>query len=180
VHDLRGSTDAGGQPLEVTERAIADEVAAAADLVKGKADGIPVAVVRGLAGFVTADDGPGATVLLRAVSADWFRLGHVESVWAALGVPLDQAESPSVLPESVQHRVSRAVQVALHGLERPAGLDVVVREEGIELLGDAFGCGLVAARLTAALWAEDLHGEVVTGYHDGHAEVRVRQRELSD
>ena len=40
--------------------AVADEVAAAADLVKGKADGIPAAVVRGLDGLVTADDGPGA------------------------------------------------------------------------------------------------------------------------
>ncbi|MEO5680548.1 MAG: coenzyme F420-0:L-glutamate ligase [Acidimicrobiales bacterium] len=48
VVDLRGSTDALGRALQVTEVCIADEVAAAAELVMGKARGVPVAVVRGL------------------------------------------------------------------------------------------------------------------------------------
>jgi coenzyme F420-0:L-glutamate ligase/coenzyme F420-1:gamma-L-glutamate ligase len=48
VVDLRGSTDAYGRELQVTEVAVADEIAAAAELVMGKATGIPVAVVRGL------------------------------------------------------------------------------------------------------------------------------------
>ena len=48
LEDLRGATDHDGRPLAVTMRALADEVAAAADLVKGKADGIPAALVRGL------------------------------------------------------------------------------------------------------------------------------------
>ncbi len=48
VVDLRGSTDALGRELKVTEVAVADEIAAAADLVMGKAKGVPVAVVRGL------------------------------------------------------------------------------------------------------------------------------------
>ncbi len=48
VVDLRGTTDAGGQELQVTEVAVADELAGAAELVMGKADGIPVAVVRGV------------------------------------------------------------------------------------------------------------------------------------
>jgi coenzyme F420-0:L-glutamate ligase/coenzyme F420-1:gamma-L-glutamate ligase len=48
VVDLRGSTDALGRELQVTEVAVADEIAAATDLVMGKATGIPVAVVRGL------------------------------------------------------------------------------------------------------------------------------------
>ncbi len=46
--DLRGTTDALGRELQVTEVAIADEVAAAAELVMGKAAGVPVAIVRGL------------------------------------------------------------------------------------------------------------------------------------
>jgi coenzyme F420-0:L-glutamate ligase/coenzyme F420-1:gamma-L-glutamate ligase len=46
--DLRGSEDAMGHELQVTEVAVADEIAAAAELVMGKADGIPVAIVRGL------------------------------------------------------------------------------------------------------------------------------------
>ncbi|MGL5860796.1 MAG: coenzyme F420-0:L-glutamate ligase, partial [Phycicoccus sp.] len=50
LDDLRGANDADGRPLAVTSRAVADEVAAAADLVKGKARGIPAALVRGLPG----------------------------------------------------------------------------------------------------------------------------------
>jgi coenzyme F420-0:L-glutamate ligase/coenzyme F420-1:gamma-L-glutamate ligase len=48
VVDLRGTADAGGRPLEVTEVAVADELAGAADLVMGKADAVPVAVIRGV------------------------------------------------------------------------------------------------------------------------------------
>ena len=47
VLDLRGSTDHEGRELTATEVAVADELAGAADLVMGKADRIPVAVVRG-------------------------------------------------------------------------------------------------------------------------------------
>jgi coenzyme F420-0:L-glutamate ligase/coenzyme F420-1:gamma-L-glutamate ligase len=48
VVDLRGTTDALGREMQVTEVAIVDEIASAAELVMGKASGIPVAVVRGL------------------------------------------------------------------------------------------------------------------------------------
>ena len=48
VDDLRGTTDASGHLLEATIAAVADEIAGAADLVKGKASGMPVAIVRGL------------------------------------------------------------------------------------------------------------------------------------
>ena len=48
VLDLRGTEDAEGHELQVTEVAVADEIAAAAELVMGKADGIPVAIVRGV------------------------------------------------------------------------------------------------------------------------------------
>ncbi len=48
VIDLRGSTDALGQELQVTEVAVADELAAAAELVMGKSRSVPVAVVRGV------------------------------------------------------------------------------------------------------------------------------------
>jgi coenzyme F420-0:L-glutamate ligase / coenzyme F420-1:gamma-L-glutamate ligase len=48
VFDLRGTEDARGRELQVTEVAIADEVAAAAELVMGKAAAVPVAIVRGL------------------------------------------------------------------------------------------------------------------------------------
>jgi coenzyme F420-0:L-glutamate ligase/coenzyme F420-1:gamma-L-glutamate ligase len=48
VVDLRGTTDAGGRELQVTEVCLADELAAAAELVMGKAAGVPVAIIRGV------------------------------------------------------------------------------------------------------------------------------------
>ena len=57
LDDLRGSTDSYGQILEVTVTALADELAATADLVKGKLASIPVALVRGLGELVTAAAG---------------------------------------------------------------------------------------------------------------------------
>ena len=56
IDDLRGSTDANGRLLSVTERCIADEIAAAADLVKGKATGVPAAHIRGLGQYVRNSD----------------------------------------------------------------------------------------------------------------------------
>jgi coenzyme F420-0:L-glutamate ligase/coenzyme F420-1:gamma-L-glutamate ligase len=53
--------------------AVADEVAAAADLVKDKDAGVPAAIVRGLAELVTEDDGPGAAAIQRPAPEDLFR-----------------------------------------------------------------------------------------------------------
>jgi len=78
LDDLSGTLDASGQVLRVTAPAIGDEIAAAADLVKGKASGCPVAVVRGLGEFVV-DDAAGARVLQRDPAQDWFRLGSDEA-----------------------------------------------------------------------------------------------------
>ena len=57
--DYRGTEDSFGNSLEVTLDAVADEIAAAADLVKGKASGMPVAVVRGLATWSRPGTAPG-------------------------------------------------------------------------------------------------------------------------
>ncbi len=67
--DLRGSRDSQGRELAVTEVAVADEIAAAADLAMGKADGVPAAVVRGLA--VPTGNGR-ATDLVRSPGEDLF------------------------------------------------------------------------------------------------------------
>ena len=77
--DLRGENDANGRPLHVTQAVIVDEIAGAADLVKGKTTGIPVAVVRGLARFVTHPDAPGARTLSRTGDDDMFRFGTAEA-----------------------------------------------------------------------------------------------------
>lgn len=79
VDDLRGTTDAGGRPLDVTVTVVADELAAAADLVKGKAAGLPVAVVRGMGDLVGPLGLPGARSLVRAPEQDMFRLGSDEA-----------------------------------------------------------------------------------------------------
>ncbi len=73
LDDWRGRRDAGGRELEATVVAVADEVAAAADLVRGKASGVPAAIVRGLDRYVTEDDGPGAVALRRPHDEDLFR-----------------------------------------------------------------------------------------------------------
>jgi coenzyme F420-0:L-glutamate ligase/coenzyme F420-1:gamma-L-glutamate ligase len=72
VVDLRGSEDAKGHQLQVTEVAVADEIAAAAELVMGKADGIPVAIVRGLdAGWLR--ESSVKAEIVRPSSEDLFR-----------------------------------------------------------------------------------------------------------
>jgi len=79
IDDLRGSTDAGGRALSVTLPAVADEIAGATDLVKGKAAGLPVAIVRGLGHLVSGLDEPGARALVRPAAQDMFRLGSDEA-----------------------------------------------------------------------------------------------------
>ncbi|MFF9583362.1 coenzyme F420-0:L-glutamate ligase [Streptomyces achromogenes] len=88
LDDLRGGTDAYGNPLSATIVATADELAAAGDLVKGKAAGRPVAVVRGLPHVVdpgTADGtDEGARALVRRAQDDMFRLGTSEAIREAV------------------------------------------------------------------------------------------------
>jgi coenzyme F420-0:L-glutamate ligase/coenzyme F420-1:gamma-L-glutamate ligase len=73
LDDWRGRSDASGRELRATWIAIADEAAAAADLVRTKDSRQPAVVVRGLERHVTADDGPGAAGLLRPLDEDLFR-----------------------------------------------------------------------------------------------------------
>jgi len=73
LDDWRGRNDAAGRELEATEIAIADEAAAAADLVRDKASSVPVAIVRGLGRYVAEEDGPGAAALRRPREDDLFR-----------------------------------------------------------------------------------------------------------
>lgn len=85
LDDLRGGTDAYGNPLVATVVATADELAAAGDLVKGKAQGRPVAVVRGLPHVVSqTDDDEGARALVRGARDDMFRLGTSEAIRQAV------------------------------------------------------------------------------------------------
>ena len=93
LHGYGGAHDAHGNELVVTEVAVADEIAAAADLVKGKLTGIPVAVVRGLS---LHDDGSNGHTLVRAGEEDLFWLGTEEAI--AMG-----RRQAQLLRRSVRH-----------------------------------------------------------------------------
>ncbi|WP_456786561.1 coenzyme F420-0:L-glutamate ligase [Cellulomonas sp. P5_C5] len=79
LDDLRGQVDTFGRPLVMTQAAVADEIASAGELVKGKAEGRPLAVVRGLGHLVTDEDGPGARALVRLGAEDMFAQGSAEA-----------------------------------------------------------------------------------------------------
>lgn len=79
LEDLRGTVDTYGRPLQVSMAAVADELASAAELVKGKSSGRPVAVVRGTGHLVTDEDGPGARALVRLGPDDMFVQGSAEA-----------------------------------------------------------------------------------------------------
>jgi coenzyme F420-0:L-glutamate ligase / coenzyme F420-1:gamma-L-glutamate ligase len=73
LDDWRGRADRSGRELAATEVAIADEIAAAADLARNKLSGTPAVIVRGLGHHISAEDGPGAAPLRRAEADDLFR-----------------------------------------------------------------------------------------------------------
>ncbi|MGA8047724.1 MAG: coenzyme F420-0:L-glutamate ligase [Dermatophilaceae bacterium] len=165
LDDHRGGVDADGRELSVTVIAVADEIAAAADLVKAKSGALPVAIVRGLPWASDHPDEPGAAGLVRTGPGDWFRTGQVEAVRSALGVEPGSPESEAVgirsagALEDVDVRARRVLALALHGL----GPDVTGCVTGaagtvtIELeASSAYLLGRVVERASVAAAGEDL------------------------
>ncbi|ANN20488.1 coenzyme F420-0:L-glutamate ligase [Amycolatopsis orientalis] len=155
LHSYAGEIDGQGNELAVTEVAIADELAAAADLVKGKLGGTPVAVVRGLQ---LTDDGSTARALIRPIEEDLFRLGTNEaiaqgrreavlarrSIRSFTGEPVD--------PEVLRRAVATALTAPAPHHTKPVRF-VWLREEGLRRkLLDAM----------KASWQADLEGDGFT------------------
>jgi coenzyme F420-0:L-glutamate ligase / coenzyme F420-1:gamma-L-glutamate ligase len=162
VRDHRGEPDTFGNLLEVTVAAVADEIAAAADLVKGKAQAIPVAVVRGLAPLVIAEDGPGARMLVRPADEDMFRYGSADVLAARrtvrefTGAPVDGA--------AVRRAVAAAVTAPAPHHSEPWRFVLVESATGRSELLDAM----------LAAWVSDLRRD---GFTQEQIARRVRRGE---
>jgi coenzyme F420-0:L-glutamate ligase/coenzyme F420-1:gamma-L-glutamate ligase len=111
--DLRGTVDPYGNELRVTLTCTVDELAAAADLVKGKANGVPVAIVRGLAVVLPPQtlDGQGISEVVRPIDEDLFSLGTRDVLRARVDA-LEFTGEP-VDAERV-HRALQAASLAAH------------------------------------------------------------------
>jgi coenzyme F420-0:L-glutamate ligase/coenzyme F420-1:gamma-L-glutamate ligase len=158
LRDHRGEADTFGTPLEVTLAAVADEIAAAADLVKGKTMGIPVAIVRGLADLVTESDGPGAQALIRPAAEDMFRYGSADVLTARRTVreftdaPVDadavrRAISAAITAPAPHHSTPWRFAVLESVAARTALLDDMLAAWITDLQGDGFTPEQIARRV---------------------------------
>jgi coenzyme F420-0:L-glutamate ligase/coenzyme F420-1:gamma-L-glutamate ligase len=160
TRDHRGEDDAFGNTLEVTIAAVADEIAAAGDLVKGKALQIPVALVRGLDSLVTEDDGPGARALVRPAADDMFRLGAADVIPARRTVRSFTAAPVDI--EAVRRAIAAAVTAPAPHHSGPWRFVIVASPEGRTALLDAM----------LAAWADDLRRD---GFTAEQIERRTRR-----
>lgn len=184
IDDHRGGRDTDGRELSVTVVAVADQLAATADLVKRKASNTPVAIVRGLPWAATeaeadeADEARGASHLVRTGPGDWFRLGHIEAVREALGVEPGSPDSEQIgirplHAEPLAARIERVRRLALHEASECSG---TVDEVSIEFeASDAYALGSVVTRAKVAAASEDLVAEVER-LSESRARVRFSAR----
>lgn len=171
VHAYAGAEDSQGNELIVTEVAVADEIAAAGDLVKGKLGSVPVAVVRGL---TPVDDGSRARDLVRPGEDDLFWLGTEESIVRGrrqallLRRSVRSFSDETVDPEDIRGAVADALTAPAPHHTRPVRF-VWVRTPALRTR--------LLDRMTEK-WREDLRSD---GLDEGRIDARVaRGRILFD
>ena len=130
IRDHRGEVDPYGNELHVTQMAVVDEIAGAGELVKGKCDQVPVAVVRGYLGTPAPDDGAGGAALVRDAEHDLFSLGTAEARAAGLYAAATLSDA-GFDGESVDRAaVARAI-AAVSGVVAPGTVFTQVTDEGV-------------------------------------------------
>ncbi|MFG3578332.1 coenzyme F420-0:L-glutamate ligase [Micromonospora chersina] len=117
IRDHRGEIDPYGNELHLTQMAVVDELAGAGELIKGKCDQVPVAVIRGYLG-TTRDDDTGARALVRDASLDLFSLGTAEAHAAGLRAAATLADGPGpdpADPAAVDRAIAAVAEVVAPG-----------------------------------------------------------------
>ena len=166
IRDYRGEVDPYGNPLHVTEMAVIDELAAAGELVKGKVDRVPVAVIRGYLDRAEPEDGPGAVALVRDASMDLFSLGTAEARAAGLRAAATLTDSPApgsaADPAAVADAIVAVADAIAPGTTFTHVTDQTVRAE-LAPAGPAEAAGLIVCQVSRTAPADlvrlgaDLH-----------------------
>ncbi len=160
--DHRGQADTFGNLLEVTVAAVADEIAAAADLIKQKTTGVPVAIVRGVPDLVTDSAGPGAAAIIRPAAEDMFRLGAADVLTARRTVR--EFTAAPVSPDAVRRAIAAAITAPAPHHSQPWRFALLESQEArTRLLDDML-----------AAWKRDLAGD---GFTPEQIAGRVRRGE---
>jgi coenzyme F420-0:L-glutamate ligase/coenzyme F420-1:gamma-L-glutamate ligase len=165
LRDYRGTFDPYGNALQITQMAVVDELAGAAELVKGKSDQVPVAVVRGYLSTV-GEDGAGATALVRDAAQDLFSLGTAEARAQGLRDAAQLSDAASVEPEpAAVDRALAAVAPAVGPGTRFVldGDRVLCSLDSIEDAPALIRLGADIHRLRAALAAEGVASTLLPG-----------------